>query len=367
MAKKKKIKKGPIRFLLLIVLLGLIFGTTSYLNKENKNKTQKVSSEINKLMTKNNIGKNDYSKTLEYVLLNNIYDEKYLKEYKDIEFNKQSNFEEILTSFLPKGYTGKEINYILTLSNKNIEILKKEDHIDISHYYKIKNFDVSKIKRYNSYKEKENVSYEDVVTRVNLKLDLPVYTDTTEVKDADNLLVLVNKYNHLPKNYKPSDLTYVDGAYGNKVPMREVIKDSFIKLQNAAKNEININLMPTTAFRGEDFQTTLYNNYVAKEGVTKADTYSARPSYSEHQTGLSIDLKNTALANIRLTDENYTWLANNAHKYGFIIRFPENKENITLYQFENWHIRYVGLEAAKIIYDNKLTLEEYIDLYETEY
>ena len=192
-------------------------------------------------LSKNNIGKNDYSKTLEYVLLNNIYDEKYLKEYKDIEFNKQSNFEEILTSFLPKGYTGKEINYILTLSNKNIEILKKEDHIDISHYYKIKNFDVSKIKRYNSYKEKENVSYEDVVTRVNLKLDLPVYTDTTEVKDADNLLVLVNKYNHLPKNYKPSDLTYVDGAYGNKVPMREVIKDSFIKLQNAAKNEININ------------------------------------------------------------------------------------------------------------------------------
>ncbi len=367
MAKRKKMKKGPIKFILALVFLGLIFGTTFYIYQNKGDNAEKVSSQIDKLMSKNNINKNDYSKTLEYVLLNNIYDEKYLKEYKDIKFNKQSNFEEVLTTFLPKGYSGKEINYIFNLSNKNIEILKEEDYVDITNYYKFKNFDASKISRYNTYKEKEKISYEDAVTRVNLKLDLPVYTDTKEVKDADSLLVLVNKYNHLPKNYKPKDLTYVDGAYGNKVPMRLVIKDEFEKLQKAAKDELNINLMPTTAFRDESFQTTLYNKYVSKEGVTKADTYSARPSYSEHQTGLSIDLKNTALSNVRLTDENYKWLENNVYKYGFIIRFPENKENITLYQFENWHIRYVGMDAAKIIYDNKLTLEEYIDLYETEY
>ena len=131
--------------------------------------------------------------------------------------------------------------------------------------------------------------------------------------------------------------------------------------------ELNINLMPTTAFRDEAFQRTLYTNYVNKEGVDKADTYSARPGYSEHQTGLSIDLKNTALSNVRLSDENYDWLENNAYKYGFIIRFPKNKEDITLYQFENWHIRYVGKDAAKTIYENKLTLEEYIDLYVIEY
>ena len=367
MAKKKKMKKGSIKFILALVFLGLTLGATTYIYQNKDDNTEKVSSEIDKLMSKNNIKKEDYSKTLEYVLLNNIYDEKYLKEYKDIKFNEQSNFEEVLTTFLPKGYSGKEINYIFDLSQKNIEILKEEDYVDIKNYYKIKNFDASKISRYNTYKEKEKISYEDAVTKVNLKLDLPVYTDTKEVKDADSLLVLVNKYNHLPKNYKPKDLTYIDGAYGNKVPMREVIKDGFLNLQKAAKEEININLMPTTAFRDESFQTTLYNNYVAKDGKEKADTYSARPSYSEHQTGLSIDLKNTALKNIRLTDENYTWLENNAYKYGFIIRFPENKENITLYQFENWHIRYVGKDIAKIIYENKLTLEEYIDLYETEY
>ena len=245
---------------------------------------------------------------------------------------------------------------------KNINILKEMDYKDISNYYVIKNFNASNIDRYIKY-EKNSSDYKDIVTKVNLKLDLPVYTDTEEVKDADDLLVLVNKYNHLPKNYKPSDLAYLDGAYGNKVPMRSIIKEPFLELQAAAKKEININLMPTTAFRDESFQRTLYTNYVNKEGVEKADTYSARPSYSEHQTGLSIDLKNIALSNVRLTDENYEWLHNNAYKYGFIIRFPKDKENITLYQFENWHIRYVGKEAAKIIYENNLTLEEYIDLY----
>lgn len=364
MKKRKKIKKGPIKFIALL----LAIGGTSYILINKDEKAEKVSSEVDKLMAKENISKENYSKTLEYVLLNNIYNEAYLNEYKDIEFNKESNFETVLTSFLPKGYTGKEINYILKLSDTNIEKLKNIDYVDISKYYEFKNFNVDNIDRYNKYKDSnKSISYQSVVTRVNLKLDLPVYTDTLEVKNPDDILVLVNKYNHLPKNYKPSDLDYLDGAYKNQVPVRKVIKESFLKLQSAAKKEININIMPTTAYRGEEFQRTLYNNYVNKDGINKADTYSARPSYSEHQTGLSIDLKNTALTNIRFTDENYEWLHNNVYKYGFIIRFPKNKEDITLYQFENWHIRYVGNEAAKIIYENNLTLEEYIDLYITKY
>lgn len=363
MKKKKKIKKS----FLLLITCGLILGAGVFYISNKKEVAKPSSSEVKDLMNKNNINETDYSKTLEYVLLNNIYDEKYLKEYKDIKFNDASNFEEILTTFLPKGYTGKEINYIFKLSEKNINILKKIDYKDISNYYVIKNFNANNIERYDEYKKKNDINYKDVVTRVNIKLDLPVYTDTKEVEDGNDYLVLVNKYNHLPKNYRPTDLAYIPGAYGNNVPMRSVTKDAFLELQDAAKKELNINLMPTTAFRDEAFQRTLYTNYVNKEGVDKADTYSARPGYSEHQTGLSIDLKNTALSNVRLSDENYDWLENNAYKYGFIIRFPKNKEDITLYQFENWHIRYVGKDAAKTIYENKLTLEEYIDLYVIEY
>ena len=188
------------------------------------------------------------------------------------------------------------------------------------------------------------------------------YTDTKEVSDPNDLLVLVNKFNYLPKDYKPSDLVYIDGAYGNKVPIRSVLKDDFLALQTAAKNEIGVKIMPTTAFRDQNFQKTLYDKYVKKDGVKAADTYSARPGYSEHQTGLAIDLKNIALKKTRLSDENYKWLEENAHKYGFIVRFPKEKEQITGYKFENWHIRYVGKEVAKYIMTNKLTLEEYIDL-----
>lgn len=351
----------------IIILLGITcltyFSYTNLFKKE-----EKPTSAVTKLLKEHNIPSDKYSKTLEFVLLNNIYDEKYLDEYSSIEYIDNPNFETILTTFLPKGYSGKEINYITNLSNTNIEKLKELDYTDISNYYKIKNFDVSKIERYNNYFEENNYSYENTVTYVNINLDLPVYTETLEVADPDDLLVLVNKYHYLPDNYSPSDIAYLPGAYGNNVPMREVIIEPFKALQEAAKEEINVNFMPTTAFRNYSFQKNLYNKYVASDGVKAADTYSARPGYSEHQTGLSIDLKNTAISgSTRLTDENYEWLSNNAHRFGFIIRFPEDKTAITGYQFENWHIRYVGEEAAKIIYENDLTLEEYIDLYVTEY
>lgn len=149
--------------------------------------------------------------------------------------------------------------------------------------------------------------------------------------------------------------------------MRKVAKEAFVNLQKAAK-ENKIDLMPTTAFRNASFQKTLYDGYVSKDGIKAADTYSARPGFSDHQTGLAIDLKNAKIkGNNRLSDDDYNWLEQNCSQFGFIIRYPKDKEDITLYQFENWHIRYVGIENAKIIMDNKLTLEEYIDLYITEY
>ena len=364
--RKKKIKKTFKLFFSFIFIVGLLSCSYFIYNKYFKEK--EITSEVNKLMLENDISTEKYSKTLEYVLLNNLYDEAYLDEYSDIEYNGNKNFANILTTFLPLGYSGKEINYIFKLSNKNIEKLSKSEYIDITNYYNISNFNVDNIDRYNQYYESNNYSYQDVVTYVNINLDLKAYSVTKEVEDPNNLLVLVNKYNFLPNNYKPNDLAYVPGAYGNNVPMREVIKEPFLELQKAAEEEIGIILKPTTAFRDQSFQNTLYNNYVAKDGVEAADTYSARPGFSEHQTGLAIDLKNTLISSsTRLNDSDFEWLSNNAHRFGFIIRYPKEKVDITGYQFENWHIRYVGLNIAKTIYENNLTLEEYIDLYITEY
>lgn len=367
MQKRRKLKKKRFKIILLVIILltGLLIFT--FKKNNNDNLYSMEARQVIKEKNLNNIYKKDYSKTLDEVIKANKFNEIYLEEYLNINYLEEDDFIDKINAYLNIGYRSNEINNIFKLSKNNQNKLLKSEKKDFNKYINIKNFDIDNLDRYNSYLENNNYDIKDVVTYVNINLDKKFYTDTIEVSNPDSLLVLVNKYNHLPNNYKPSDLVYVDGAYGNQVPIRSVLKDSFISLQKAAKEEINIKLMPTTAFRNQSFQTTLYNNYVASDGKEKADTYSARPGYSEHQTGLAIDLKNTALNNTRLTDDNYDWLSNNAYKYGFIIRFPKEKEYITGYQFENWHIRYVGLDAAKIIYENNLTLEEYIDLYITKY
>ena len=334
-----KIKKSVKVFIVLIIviLIGFLSYKYFFLNTDrNENK------EIN-----TNVKDNSKYETLNKIKNTEYYNKKYENDYKKINYLEKKDFLKNISTLLDKGYTASEIN----------------------NYYKYRNFDINKIDRYNDYKDKNNdLDLKDVITYVNINLDLKPYQETKEVKDSSDLLALVNKYNYLNTSYKPSDLEEVSGFYGNNVTMRKVAKDAFLKLQKDAKDNNNLTLMPTTAYRSAEFQKNLYNNYVAKDGVDAADTYSARPGFSDHQTGLAIDLKNPNLgSNIRLTDDDYKWLENNCSKYGFIIRFPKDKENITLYQFENWHIRYVGVEHAKKIMDEKLTLEEYIDLYITEY
>ena len=158
--------KKKILFILIIIMLGL--GIYIEANKS-KNAFKEYS-----------------SKTLEYVYLNGIYDEKYKDEYDKIKFDNQENFSMVLTTFLPKGYSGDEINYIFSLSDKNINKLKNIDYIDIKDFYNIKNFNVDNYQRYIDYKEKNNISFEKTITYVNLNLDYKFYDDS---------LVLVNKYN----------------------------------------------------------------------------------------------------------------------------------------------------------------------------
>lgn len=128
--------------------------------------------------------------------------------------------------------------------------------------------------------------------------------------------------------------------------------------QAAADNGFSIPLL--SGYRSYDYQSDLYNQYVARDGVEAADRYSARPGYSEHQTGLAFDIGSI--------DNNYgytpagQWLAQNAHTYGFIIRYPEGKESITGYMYEPWHVRYLGKDVAQQVYASGLTLEEFLQI-----
>lgn len=227
-------------------------------------------------------------------------------------------------------------------------------------YYKSNN-----IKRYQDYhKLNSNLSVSDVVTRVNLNLDLPYYTNTKEAKYLNTFYTLVNKYNYLRDDFVPNNLVEMTIPYSKEgIYLVEEARDNFYKLVNKAKEE-GLTIRAISAYRGYTYQKRLYDKYVEADGVNKADTYSARPGFSDHQTGLAIDVDNATSSFENFTNtKEYQWMLDNSYKYGFILRYPSGKESITTYQFESWHYRYVGLKLAKKIKASNLTFDEYFTRY----
>lgn len=184
--------------------------------------------------------------------------------------------------------------------------------------------------------------------------DATVYPESIELPDEPTVIdgiLLANKQNPLPSDYAPGVNPDAQDAFG---AMRaEALKS-------------NIDLTAFSTFRDFARQKELYEGYVAKDGQEKADRYSARPGFSEHQTGLAFDIgesgaeQHWAAASFGDTEAG-KWVADNAHRFGFILRYPEGKEQLTGYMHESWHFRYVGKEAAKEIYDADITLEEYLE------
>lgn len=172
------------------------------------------------------------------------------------------------------------------------------------------------------------------------------YGNENEVKPYYvNGILLVNKKHALPRTF---------GGYN------EEANQALAKLQAAASLE-GYELPTLSAYRSYDYQAGLYNDYVARDGKEAADRYSAQPGKSEHQTGLAFD--------IGQLDDSFgdtpagKWLAQHAHEYGFIIRYPKGKEHITGYMYEPWHVRYLGVDTATTVYRSGLTLEEYLNDY----
>lgn len=249
---------------------------------------------------------------------------------------------------------------ILQKETPKKELTRKEKLVNkmekISYYRK------ENKERYIKYqKENQSLSIEDIITQVNIGIDKPYYTNT---KPSDNLntnLILVNKYNYVTEDYIPENLEPLDTNYARSgMQLVKEAKEAFEELsQNAKENGMTILAM--SSYRSYDYQVNLYNNYVKSDGQEAADTYSARAGYSEHQTGLAADVYNGEVPYTSFEEtEEFTWMQENAYKYGFILRFPKEKTNITGYQYESWHYRYVGKEVAKEIHENNLTLEEYL-------
>ena len=214
---------------------------------------------------------------------------------------------------------------------------------------------------YKEYREKnKDLSIEKVITNVNIGLNYDYYTHTKATKYLNTNTILVNKYNYLTEDYVPENLQTVDKKYSSKtLQLVDYAKEAFEELSEAASKE-NYTVLAMSSYRSYQYQYNLYNRYVSTDGVEAADTYSARPGYSEHQTGLAVDVYNGKedFTNFEKTKE-YNWMQDNAYKFGFILRFPKDKVLETGYQYESWHYRYVGKEIAKYIHDNNLCFEEY--------
>ena len=131
-------------------------------------------------------------------------------------------------------------------------------------------------------------------------------------------------------------------------------------LKDATAKGLNIYI--ASGYRSYNYQVNVYNRYVKSDGTAVADTYSSRPGNSEHQTGLCFDL-NTIEDSFQYTNEG-KWVNDNCYKYGFCIRFPKGKDSATGYQYESWHLRYVGVDLATKLYNNGdwLSLEEYFGI-----
>lgn len=165
-------------------------------------------------------------------------------------------------------------------------------------------------------------------------------------------VLIANKKYPLPKDYAPGE--------------NKEARTAFDKMaEDAAKEGYIITAFST--YRSYEYQQQLYEKYVNRDGKENADRYSARPGYSEHQTGLAFDVGEVGKENLWLKEEfgeteAGKWLAENAHKYGFILRYPKGKEHITGYMYESWHFRYLGVELATKVKESGLTLEEYLGI-----
>ena len=377
-------KKNIVITILITIIFVLCISVSIYLySSSTKIKLKNIGynnleiNEILKLSEKeiNKILKYDYNENFIFVIESDDYNKEKLDLYlKYINENKDIDYLKIFKLINNKDFDKKKIN-------KYIELLKKYNNIEsivifvnnysntdiklndvVLSFMSEKYFIIDYLDRYlNYYENNKDLSYSEIITRINSNLDYTFYENSKPADLSKGMYTLVNKYFYLESNFIPNDLETVGYTYAiHNTKLNKVALENFKKMAEDAKKE-NLYILITTAYRDYNFQSILYNNYVKSDGKALADTYSARPGYSEHQFGYSFDLTTKNYADFGEFEhtKEYEWLTKNAYKYGFILRYPKDKEYITGYQFESWHYRYVGIDIATYIHESNITYEEY--------
>lgn len=263
---------------------------------------------------------------------------------------------------LQLGYSIDETKKIDKLEDKTKDyILTLKYDKDLSKIISEKYFLEKNLKSYIEYKKENDKSTSDIVAIVNVNANNDWYTNTKKSDTKKGELMLTNKFYSLDSSYDSTDMVNISNQYsfGSNQMVTEKTLDAFITMFNDAKKE-NLTLVINSSFRSYEDQEEIYNYYKKTKGEAYADSIAAHPGFSEHQTGMAIDIQTygSTAATFEKFDE-FKWLKENAHKYGFILRYPKGKEYLTGYNYESWHFRYVGVEAATYIYENDITFDEY--------
>ena len=214
--------------------------------------------------------------------------------------------------------------------------------------------------RYDVYQElNPNMPFDVVIAHVNVSIDKEFYEDIQPVPNPDSITVLVNKIFAMPEDWEPDDFVDLGGGH----LMREEAAEHFNKMRDTMREDgLSLNIIIT--YRSYSRQRSHFNNGVSRVGLASAIVGFAKAGHSEHQTGLAIDVLHKAHDGGLMMDhgfENsrqYTWLVENAHEYGFILRFPRNQRDTSGFTYEPWHWRYVGVPIATAMHDESIILYE---------
>lgn len=359
---KKRLKKKNF-FIALIVLLILLFAIVNPINLyyrtklENINYSKESSKLILKLGFKDELLEYEYSEFIDKNVSDPNFEIDNVKIYRDLN---TVIYVDTVNKLIDKGYNVEEINYIIKHDTESINKLLELDKIDdISSYLEVSYGDLENIDRYISYKNSKGSDYEKTVRDVEIGLDKEPYEFyyTTSVFSYD---MIVNKYNKLDSSFVPNDLVTVKKEYcvdsteqGNKTMV-----ESFYNMSDDLNKETGLRIYINSGYRSYKYQKELYDYYIYNYGKTYVKNYVAYPGFSEHQTGLAVDIRAMSNDTFQGTKEE-SWMKDNSYKYGFILRYTKSNKSITQYNEESWHYRYVGVDIATYIHENNITLEEY--------
>jgi LAS superfamily LD-carboxypeptidase LdcB len=262
----------------------------------------------------------------------------------EIEYNEEE------VAILIDNLNDERLEYILTREqDSNIPILLNEQF-----------FIWNNLDRYLAYKnQNRNMDISLIITRVNVNRDRDFYEAPVPTDISRGYLMLVNKYHYLDESYQP-ELVRVSPRYAfANIFLIERTYQAFRALANEARDSGHV-IVINSGFRSYETQRQLWENLRWAHGIRHADSFAARAGHSEHQTGFAIDVADFHDSNNRFGDtQAYQWMLANAHRFGFILRYPADKEDITGYSYEPWHFRYIGIETATRIRELQITFDEY--------